>query len=165
MKRFVNIYRLIRVGLSERIIAVFEGTQDTPGEYRVVLVLLAVVTGFPNLAPYFLYRLHTWIPLENDPDAATPWNDFLNTLHTPLNGEMEFDTSTHGALGSGQGGEEEHDVAWQYQYQRLRQLHLPEKGHAGDPFAIPFTEAVLARWARVVARYSFSFTLRDVVQP
>jgi hypothetical protein len=52
LKRFVNIYRLLRASIRPGADAVsFIGTRESPGEHRVALVLLAVLTGAPTLAP------------------------------------------------------------------------------------------------------------------
>ncbi|HEY3104251.1 MAG TPA: P-loop NTPase fold protein [Pyrinomonadaceae bacterium] len=57
VKRFLNTYRLVRVGIPSHEMAAFEGTVSHPGLYRIAQVLLAVVAGYPNLAPRFLQRL------------------------------------------------------------------------------------------------------------
>jgi hypothetical protein len=50
-KRLVNIYKLIRVTLTDKEnLRVFKGTKDEPGEYRAVLLLLAMLTGYPSQA-------------------------------------------------------------------------------------------------------------------
>jgi hypothetical protein len=58
LKRFVNIYQLIKAGLSEEERASF--LEEKPGErpdYQAVLVLLAAVTGAPDIAPTFSQAL------------------------------------------------------------------------------------------------------------
>ena len=50
VKRFVNIYRLYKAALSTEGIGRFLGTQDRPGNFRAVQVLLALVTGTPRFA-------------------------------------------------------------------------------------------------------------------
>jgi hypothetical protein len=54
LKRFVNVYRLIRVGLSPWDRQLF--LVDTHGlaDYRIVLLLLAIDTGAPSIAATFL---------------------------------------------------------------------------------------------------------------
>jgi hypothetical protein len=52
VKRFVNIYRLLRASIRPGADAVnFIGTRENPGEHRAALALLAVLTGAPTLAP------------------------------------------------------------------------------------------------------------------
>ncbi|MCP4766831.1 MAG: hypothetical protein GY875_11235 [Gammaproteobacteria bacterium] len=50
VKRFVNIYRLYKSGLSTTGLARFLGTDSHPGNFRAVQVLLALSTGSPQLA-------------------------------------------------------------------------------------------------------------------
>jgi len=50
VKRFVNIYRLYKSGLSTTGLARFMGTDSHPGNFRAVQVLLALSTGSPQLA-------------------------------------------------------------------------------------------------------------------
>ncbi len=189
VKRFVNIYRLLRVGLdpeelakSEEQPSKFEGSAGQPGEYRVVLVLLAVVTGFPNLAPRFLRRLHLWLPLENPPAGWCSWDLFLNTLDLPFKNVEQavaraVETGNWDELQGLQsaGGDEanngpdaandepyhadELDAAWKDLSDRLRTV----AGKKEDKSFLPFEESVLKKWALRVARYSFSFNLREVI--
>ena len=49
-KRFINIYRLIRASLKTRQLAAFVGSKERRGEYQVVLILLSILTRFPNKA-------------------------------------------------------------------------------------------------------------------
>jgi hypothetical protein len=53
LKRFVNVYQLIKAGLSEEEQASFleEKPKNIPADYQAVLFLLAVVTGAPDVAP------------------------------------------------------------------------------------------------------------------
>jgi KAP family P-loop domain len=52
VKRFVNIYRLLRASVRPGADAVnFIGTRENPGEHRTALVLLTILTGAPTLAP------------------------------------------------------------------------------------------------------------------
>lgn len=56
-KRLVNTYRLLRVGVPPQELAAFEGTAKAPGNYRLPMVLLAVVAGYPSLATMLLNQL------------------------------------------------------------------------------------------------------------
>jgi hypothetical protein len=49
-KRFANIYRLIKAPLPPEDLDAFEGTADNPGEFQAAMLLLAIVTGFPQLS-------------------------------------------------------------------------------------------------------------------
>lgn len=58
VKRFVNIYRLLRASIRPGADAVnFIGTRENPGEHRAALALLAVLTGAPILAPEIMKAL------------------------------------------------------------------------------------------------------------
>lgn len=57
-KRFVNTYRLIRAMVPDGELDNFVGTPDAPGEYRVVLLMLAMQSGFPDQA----YDVFRWLP-------------------------------------------------------------------------------------------------------
>ena len=48
-KRLVNLYRLVRIGISEPRLAAFTGSEDG-GPYQVVQILLAVLLGSPSIA-------------------------------------------------------------------------------------------------------------------
>src|SRR5262249_20131605 len=49
-KRFSNIYRLLKAPLKAEELRQFEGTDTQPGDFRAAMVLLAVLTGFPDSA-------------------------------------------------------------------------------------------------------------------
>ena len=71
LKRFVNVYRFFKAGLSTRERKAFVPPHGTPTEnrkspYRAVLTLLAVITGAPRVAPNVLYVL------QNTPKLKTP---------------------------------------------------------------------------------------------
>lgn len=75
VKRFVNTYRLVRVGIPGAQLAAFEGTVATPGRYRMAQLLLAIISGYPNAAPRFLHRLLE--QSRSQPTAAASWKQFL----------------------------------------------------------------------------------------
>jgi KAP-like P-loop domain-containing protein len=58
IKRFVNIYRLYKAALAPEAFARFTGTQERPGNFRAVQVLLALVTGVPHFAQQVFSALH-----------------------------------------------------------------------------------------------------------
>jgi hypothetical protein len=49
-KRFANIYRLLKAPLSSGELLAFEGNEANLGDFRAVMLLLAILTGFPRLA-------------------------------------------------------------------------------------------------------------------
>ena len=57
VKRFVNIYRIIKAGLGAQRLATFMGTSGRKAEYPAVLVLLSVAHGQPELTPIFFQAL------------------------------------------------------------------------------------------------------------
>lgn len=61
-KRFLNIYRLLRVQAGEIGADYLEyfSSQRDGGEHRAVLLLLALQSGFPSLGPALLRRLDSW---------------------------------------------------------------------------------------------------------
>ncbi|WP_218141537.1 P-loop NTPase fold protein [Nitrosovibrio tenuis] len=74
VKRFLNCYRLIRAGLQPTEIAVFIGKDGKSGEFKAVMILLALITGNPSISLYFLNELEK--PLKTGES---------NTIHTFLN--------------------------------------------------------------------------------
>ncbi|HEX6899229.1 MAG TPA: P-loop NTPase fold protein [Thermoanaerobaculia bacterium] len=61
-KRLVNIYRLIRAQLDERALDHFVGESEAPGEHQAVLVLLAVLIGYPDQASSLFRHLQGQVP-------------------------------------------------------------------------------------------------------
>ena len=57
VKRFVNIYRIIKAGLDAERLAAFKGTDGRKAEYPAVLVLLSIAHGQPELTPTFFRAL------------------------------------------------------------------------------------------------------------
>ena len=76
VKRFINTYRLIRVAIPESDMPEFLGSESNPGRYRVAQLLLAVVSGYPNVAPHFL-QLLLQQSQASDQEQCT-WSGFLN---------------------------------------------------------------------------------------
>jgi len=76
VKRFINTYRLVKVGIDSDEIDQFEGSRSAPGTSRIAQVLLAVVAGYPNQAERFLQRLLAQAYAEK---PAANWIDFLNS--------------------------------------------------------------------------------------
>jgi hypothetical protein len=57
VKRFINIYRIIKAGLDAKRLAAFMGTNGRKAEYPAVLVLLSVAHGQPEVTPIFFQAL------------------------------------------------------------------------------------------------------------
>lgn len=47
-KRFTNIYRILKAAVPKQQLPTFEGSAELPGEYQIVMVLLAILTGQPQ---------------------------------------------------------------------------------------------------------------------
>jgi hypothetical protein len=162
VKRFVNTYRLIRARMApEELRPFLKGRQ-----YRATLVMLAIVTAYPNQASRFLRQLRWWLPRKIERGALTSWDDFMTTLERPraelekLDGlPLEELESALLELGAPLGGDD--DVEWRAMCRKIRaavNAMPPVLGQA----QMPFTEDVLERWLQEVSRYSFSFALAEL---
>jgi hypothetical protein len=56
-KRLLNTYRIIRAGLDTESLVAFAGEEGRLGEYQAVLLLLALLIGYPGVAPGLFGRL------------------------------------------------------------------------------------------------------------
>jgi hypothetical protein len=166
VKRFVNIYRLLRAGLAnDAEVKRFEGTEQEPGEYQVALLLLAVMTCFPNQSSRFLHRLDAWLESEEilakpPDDVSLQWAELLRAV-----GQTDGENSKPPGAPGDDGAEEqasqppgslddngparELDPAWEGLIACLGQVTRKD-------FQRPFSRDSAERWARRVARYSFS---------
>lgn len=128
LKRFVNVYRLIKAGLRDEKLKSFKGTSDSDGEFRAVLVLLGVAHGAPEVAPIFFKKLkerHEQLVENNEGDIGL--KAFL----------MELKNQTPQDAVEG----------WASVISELLKF---AEGYGDD---IPL--AVLRRWAPTVVRYTF----------
>ncbi|MCC2680954.1 MAG: hypothetical protein K0S36_518 [Nitrosospira multiformis] len=57
VKRFLNCYRLIRVGLQPPEVAEFLGKDGSSGKFKAVMILLGLITGTPSISLYFMTEL------------------------------------------------------------------------------------------------------------
>jgi hypothetical protein len=71
-KRFINIYRLLRASVDNAEYPAFIGT-DASGEYQCALLLLGMLTGYPEEATEILETL-----IRDRPKGT--WGDFLNSI-------------------------------------------------------------------------------------
>jgi hypothetical protein len=71
-KRLANVYRLLKASSYINEAGAFEGTDDAPAEFPVVMLLAAIATGFPNLMQTVFERLAL--------TAVPQWRDFVNEL-------------------------------------------------------------------------------------
>jgi KAP-like P-loop domain-containing protein/caspase domain-containing protein/WD40 domain-containing protein len=104
-KRLVNVYRLLRAPLGETELSQLLGDADTAPEHPAVLLLLTIVTGFPDPAqavigglleapggtwPEFLGRLRAQRHAAADHPGALRWKAFFDAYdHLDLTGMPE----------------------------------------------------------------------------
>ena len=151
VKRFINTYRLVKVGIDPDEINRFEGSRSAPGISRVAQVLLAVVAGYPNQAERFLQRLLAQIYVDK---PAANWIEFLNAcrLQPGFEAAADHPAPTRGvkkppASGVPRAASPE-EREWQQMCQAL--LSVSEGGFLPDDLD-PYIEMV-----KHVARFSFS---------
>lgn len=132
-KRFINIYRLMRVSITDDDdLAAFIGN-DRQGEHRSALLLLAILTGYPSEATDILRDL-----IEDD--SPTGWWRYVDACRDRLEG-------TGKAANSTQSLKRIEQQRWRDLLDRLQDLRgvIPEDEPL-DSFR---------KWAPKVARYSF----------
>jgi hypothetical protein len=155
VKRFVNIYRLLRAGLvSDTAVKSFEGTQEARGEYQVALLLLAAITAFPNEVSQLLYRLDAWLDvqeLKSDQPTFT-WGEVIALLRKEVEttGELANSTTQKENRTSQTGETQDTDSSWRFM------LDCLERVTHDRIWQKPFKLTVLRTWVIRVARFSFS---------
>jgi hypothetical protein len=80
-KRFINIYRLLRVRASMPDMDFLKFSDPQAGEYRAVLTLLAINVGYPDVAPKIFKNLIA--------ENSGNFQIWLNSLSTKNKGENE----------------------------------------------------------------------------
>jgi hypothetical protein len=133
IKRYVNIYRLLRARVSKTLAQQFEGKTGEPREFEAVMFLLAMFNTSPFFAHLFCKELekHKASEQEKNPDSEK--------LITPLL-QLMADIEKNGNL-------EESEVAF---IRALKTYSNGFKPPAPQPDIDPF-----CRWHRVVSRDSF----------
>ena len=76
IKRFVNVYRLLRTGLSDKILDELVGEKGESRVYKAILGQLAIVMGAPTLADYYFHVL------EKDIKEPLSFKSLLSELET-----------------------------------------------------------------------------------
>jgi hypothetical protein len=126
LKRFVNVYRLVKAGLSEREERRFLNDSSSLCDYQAVLFLLAVDTGLPHIAQDFFDELQ-----------STPERKGLRALIDEHLGKVDS-----------QGAEE-----WSRLKKWLTQVDANDE--AARQVRLPEDAKSLAEWKNRVLRYSF----------
>lgn len=142
MKRFVNVYRIIKAGLGGERLDALVGEGKEGGEYRAVLMLLAVAHGAPEVAPLFFRG--------------------IKSAHEPTGAEAEHDPGLKAFLETASrqrsGSTDPAPDDWPFVIAEL------QKFAARYEDDIPL--AVLVDWAPVVVRYTFQLgRLSEEIDP
>ncbi len=133
IKRFINIYRIIRASLdSKESVRQFAGTAAEKGEYQLVILLLALVTNFPNVTNELLSNLENWLSTQKNTNDQYSWRDIISML------KNEASISTG-----------EHKANWDMMVDALEQIQ-PAAAYQN------FSKATIEYWALQTSRYSFS---------
>jgi hypothetical protein len=138
-KRFVNVYRLLRVRATEKDFERFIGDKFD-GEYRTVLLLLAINIGFPSVGAILLRVLARQRP-------AGTWSHFIEELDpdTPDENREEWAKA----------------ISWspehKAEFARLKRAISTLVPHPSFPESLePYVD-----WAEEVGRYSFHWNIAD----
>jgi hypothetical protein len=146
-KRYVNVYRLFRASLSDARRDLLE--RQGAARSRQVLLMLAIVTGFPQEGAVILREL-----VEREPKGS--WWDFVEGLAAeyirPGAESTEFMGGMPGRPAAAAPSDYERQRAqrWEELRQRLATVRKQVSIGGAHPPCSEFTE-----WAKFVARYSF----------
>lgn len=137
-KRLLNIYRLIRASVGAHELARFMGKDESPPDFEPVLVLLALLVGYPLSANRFYKRVI-------DSDSSETWVDFIEKLPSNLS-----QTTTSGSSVQNQ----DQLFAQALKDQQLHKFLSYIKSH----LSYGLTLESFKRWVPRVSRYSFRGT-------
>jgi hypothetical protein len=147
-KRFINIYRLLRASVSEVERPEFEG-DATVGTYQAAMLLLAILTGFPEQATEMFRKL-----IDEEPKGT--WWEFVASLQperaedipevAPKTRTKPKNGKTPKEPGAGAEKPRVMEAKWTELIESLERF----KGGFSDRQIYPFRQ-----WAPRVARYSF----------
>jgi hypothetical protein len=136
-KRVINIYRLLRASVDPAEFSAFIGN-DASGEYQCALLLLGILTGFPEEATEILEAL-----IRDRPNGT--WGEFLNSIKSK-NATVPNATRRSIEQSSPELGYVAIPKAWNDLFSKLQ-------GITGNINLRPCSTFV--KWAPRVARYSF----------
>ncbi|GAB1718904.1 MAG: hypothetical protein NTAFB09_06350 [Nitrosospira sp.] len=134
LKRFVNVYRLIKAGLSVHEARSFLQPNDILADYQAVLFLLAVDTGMPLLAHEFFSIMEEGLysaPRDEAP-ANIAW--MIKRMNAMIQSDALRDSGS---------------------WRRMRDWLDNRLGAARTPIAADTPLSVFAPWMQRVARFSF----------
>ncbi|MBW8039032.1 MAG: hypothetical protein FVQ85_03435 [Planctomycetes bacterium] len=140
-KRFVNIYRLTLASVDDRgKLDELRGTKNRPGDYQAVLLMLAILTGFPRQGADILTTL------ANGGGKCNGILDFMSKLKTENKTNSDPVRYSNGV----RKGILEADRAVWYRLSNILKEKIGELGvkDSLEPFV---------RWADWVARFSFQY--------
>lgn len=161
VKRFINTYRFLRASLPPAERVQFVGTEVDPGDYRVVLVLLAIVVSFPNIAPLFLQRL---LDYGDGGSGHRTWSAFIDSVqlkHTRLRRTSRVAAEPASATASIAAVVDSPPPSWEEAEWRqlctaLAELNAGRNANGGE--FPPLELDTYTHWIPRVARYSFSLS-------
>jgi len=115
-KRFSNIYRLLKAPLNGEQLSRFEGTEAAPGEFRATMLLLAVLTGFPDSSAEVFKRVR-----ENQAKSTPPKDFFRDAAKAGIRktDEDRFRTCVEPLLSDGFTDEMAPFSAWSFRVARF----------------------------------------------
>ncbi|MFL6314111.1 MAG: P-loop NTPase fold protein [Terriglobales bacterium] len=144
-KRFINIYRLLRASVEEKDLVAFVGDEKN-GEFRAALVLLGILTGYPEEATEILKAL-----MEQQPSTA--WHEFLNQFW--MAAQAASISNPNASPRKSQKNREQVGKMKQAEAERWLELlgRLEDIDRDANLNSVPCV--VFNRWAEKVARYSF----------
>ncbi|MFN2564616.1 MAG: P-loop NTPase fold protein [Gemmatimonadaceae bacterium] len=148
-KRYVNVYRLLRATLPDEQRTTLE--DEAAGRCRCVLLMLAILTGFPQEGTVILREL-----VQRKPTIG--WWDFVEDLALEaIQAAAAAKTAkrrTDAAAGDGDADVEQQQQRaqrWEDLRDRLRVVRRELESESGaNPLCAEFAD-----WAKLVARYSF----------
>ncbi len=137
VKRFANIYRLIRAQIEQKDLDSFVGSETAPGEYQVVMILMAIQTGFPRQACQVFDKILSM-------DTGVSWSVLVDALGVETVPETRPQRFSNGM-------EESLSAAEAEEWSRLHTILCSLQSH----FPQFFTVGTFCDWVPRVARFSF----------
>lgn len=140
VKRFINIYRLIRAGIQMEDLPMFVGNNQDTGEFKALMLLLAILTGFPYLSPYFFKKILSTEITDN-------WIEMIKTLKpNPIESTKTDDLVAYSNCVIPVMSKSE-AIEWERLHANIIKLN--------DKEMLPVTMGPYIRWVPEVARFSF----------